>query len=153
MIDVRIALLALDAMGVDEIELARALHVSPFLVTGWRDGAAISRPALRMLRGWVGHELLAHNAADTTGHAWNVRGALLRRAYDALTPDPTPDLVDRIRAVMRSAGSLTASPPASLAVDHGFLTPAKLAADVDRLLAPFRHPDHELHNRIDRTFS
>lgn len=143
MINVRRALLALDAMGVDEVELARALHVSPFLVEGWRDGATISRPALRMLRGWVGHELLTHNAADTTGHAWSVRGALLRRAYDALTPDPTPDLIDRIRAVMRVAGSLT--PPSVL--------PARLAAEANELLAPFRHPDHELHNRIDRTFS
>ena len=134
MINVPKALRALASVWLGPAELARELHISPYLVQGWRDGNAISDTSLRMLRGYVGHRLMAHNAGSVYP-GWIQDGGALRKAYDSLTPDPDGELVESVRATMRASGSL---------VD--------LPSQADRLLAPFRHRNHELHDRIDRAF-
>lgn len=151
MIDVSRAIEALARAGIGSEDLARALHVSPFLVQGWRDGSTISRPSLRMLRGWVGHELQVHNASPLYP-GWIQRGAALRRAYDALTIDPDSELIANVLATMRNAGSLVSTLADQQNAYSHILTAPALAAEAERLLAPFRASGYERTLRIDQAF-
>lgn len=146
MIDVPRALRALSLAGIDHMRIAQDLYISPYIVSGWAAGHTISDASLDRLARYVAGLLRAANACPD--HRERRLSAALRTAYDALTVDPDDELIANVRATMRTAGSLIGRGPL-IDIDET----VRLAAEADRLLASFRHPDHELHDRIDWTFS